>query len=230
MPRLMPPRYEFLQCRCTSLDLFHVCTLCGNTFQANILLSPNAGGLKLFGHSGANNMDGIIHMSRMGLSPENVDSLQIIFRQGQQRSRVSFGVHRSQTEMSAQGAGVDVPSDGDISGAGDQRSQISIPSFGGRQGAQTASRGKGIGSTSKQRTSNGGLAHQRKKNKDRDGSFSYEDNRSANWGDSGGDYGARLIDGIEDDDCSQAIKIKAAQALYRMSLRHGGEVCDETSH
>lgn len=161
-------------------------------------------------------MDGIIHMSRMGISTQNVDRLQIIFRQGRQHSRLSFDVHRIQTEMSGQGIGAGVPNVGDINGTGDERSQISIPAVAGRQGTQTAT--------------SGGLAHQRKKNEDGNRSFSYEDNRSASWGDSGGDYGGRLLDGIEDDDCSQVIKIKAAQALYRMSLRHGGEVCDETSH
>lgn len=183
----------------------------------NVLNGPNAGGLKLFGHSSANNMNGIIHMSRMGLSTQNIDRLQIISQQGREHSSPSFDVHCIQAEMNAQGVGAGVPSVGDIiSGTGDERSQISIPAVGGWQGTQTAVSGK--------------LAHQRKKNEDGGKSFSYEDNRSASWGDSGGDYGGRLLDVIEDDDCSQVIKIKAAQALYRMSLRHGEEVCDESSY
>ena len=44
------------------------------------------------------------------------------------------------------------------------------------------------------------------------------------WGDAGEGSGQRSVEGVGDDDYSQTLKIKAAQALFRMSLEPGGEV------
>ena len=204
---------------------FMSCASYGTAIQASVLLNPNAGGRRLFGHPDANNMAGMIRMSRMSLSHEIVDRLQVILHKNR-RTRKYLGVHRAPAELSTRGAGVGSPGVNGTGGAGDERGGISGAPTGGRQGAQTVLGGQGIVLTSKQSAPSGGLITQRNSEEDQDGDISLEDAQSSRLRDSG-DCAEREVDDIGDNDYSKTLKLKAAQALFRMSLEHGGEVCDQ---
>lgn len=190
--------------------------------QASILLNPNAASRKLFGHSGMDTTSGMIQMSRMGLSSNSIDRLQVIYRQNQQ-CNTSSGFRSTTKDLGQRGGFAGGAGIGAADGRGDERHGSPGPAAGARQGVQTAPGGPGGGLPAKQRVSAGGPTVQR--NEDGESGRAVEDARGGGWGDSGESGGQRLSDGsIGDDDYSQMLKIKAAQALFRMSLEPGGEV------
>lgn len=192
------------------------------TGQESILLHPNAGGRKLFGHSDADTMSGMIQMSRMGVSSHSIDRLHVIYRQNQ-RLRTLWGTNRAAGEIGQRHTGAGMASTGGAAGSSEGRPGAPGPAAGTRQGAQTAPGGSGVGLPTKQWVATGGLAAPRS-NEDGDGGGG-EEARSGGWGDSGEGAGHVVADGgIGDNDYNRTLKTKAAQALFRMSLKPGGEV------
>ena len=160
----------------------------------------------------------MIQMSRMGLPSHNIDRLSIICRQNQQGS-TSSAPTRATTEMGQRGGGA-IPSVGGAAGGGEDRhSSVLGPASSTRQGTVTPPGGSGVGAATKQRAGGGG-------GEDDDGGRAAEEARGRGWRNrESGDQ--RLIDGrLGDDDYSEMLKIKAAQALFRMSLEPGGEVIE----
>lgn len=182
-----------------------------------MILNPNAGGRKLFGYSDANTMSGMIQMSRMGLPSHNIDRLSIICRQNQQ-SGASSAPTRVTTEMGQRGGGAGIASAGGAAGGGEDRhSSVLGPASSTGQSMVTPPGGSGVGAATNQRAGGGG-------GEDDDGGRAAEEARGRGWRNrESGDQ--RLMDGrLGDNDYSEMLKIKAAQALFRMSLEPGGEV------
>lgn len=187
-----------------------------------MLLNPNNGGRKLFGYSDADLTTGMIQMSRMGLTSRAVDRLQIICNQNKRLS-TSTGLRHSATGDGAQrGGGGGLSGSGGAAGGDEDRHRLANGlAAGARQGVQTAP-GSGVGSGSAKhgRNAAGGLAM----TDDREGGLGTEEARIVEPQDSG----------IGDNDHSQTLKIKAAQALFRMSLEPGGEasglLCEPIKH
>lgn len=175
-----------------------------------MLLNPNNGGRKLFGYSDADLTTGMIQMSRMGLNSRAVDRLQIICNENKRLS-TSAGTRHSATGDGAQraGGGGVSGSGGPVGGGEDRHGLTGGPAAGTRQGVQTAPGGSGIGS--------GIIKHGR----NAAGGAMTDDGEVAL-----GTEEARIErrdSSIGDNDLSQTLKIKAAQALFRMSLEPGGE-------
>ncbi|CAM9232465.1 unnamed protein product, partial [Ectocarpus sp. 13 AM-2016] len=191
--------------------------------QASVLLNPNNGGRKLFGYSDADLTTGMIQMSRVGLTSRTVDRMQIICNRNKRLS-TSPGIRQNVTGDGGQrgGGGGGAGTSGAAGSGEDRHGPAGGPMGGARQGAQTApgGSGSGPGSTKHGRSAPGGVAM----TDDGEGGEGTEENRGGGgWGD--GREGSGHHDGvIEDNDHSQILKIKAAQALFRMSLEPGGEV------
>lgn len=150
-------------------------------------------------------------MSRMGLNSRAVDRLQIICNQNKRLS-TSASIRHSATGDGAQrgGAGGLSGSGGAAGGGEDRHGLTGGLATGARQGVQTAPGGSGIGSGPAKhgRNAPGGLAMA----DDGEGGQGTEEARIE-----------RQDSSIGDNDHSQTLKIKAAQALFRMSLEPGGE-------
>lgn len=162
----------------------------------------------------------MIQMSRMGLSSRQVDRIHVILRQ---KASTPLGVQRTSGETVQRGTGAGMAGMGGPGGSGEDRTGTTSPAVAARQGAQTAPGGTGAGSLTKQRTTAGGMAVQRNSVDDGEGGTNVEESRGGGGGDGGESGGRRLSDGVGDDH-SHTLKIKAAQALFRMSLEPGGEV------
>lgn len=190
--------------------------------QPSILLHPNNGGRKLFGYSDADLTTGMIQMSRMGLTSRTVDRLQIICNQNKRLS-TSPGVRNNTSGDGGQrggGGGGGVGTGGAAAGGEDRHGPTGGPAAGTR--VQTAPGGSGIGSgpTKHGRRPSGRLAM----TEDGEGGERTEETLGGGgWGDGGEGAGAQ-DGGVGDNDHSQILKIKAAQALFRMSLETGEEV------
>lgn len=190
--------------------------------QASILLHPNNGGRKLFGYSDADLTTGMIQMSRRGLTSRTVDRLQIICNHPKRLSSTSPGSRHNPTGDGGQrGGGGGLSGSGGAAGGGEDRQGLTGgPVAGARQGVQTAPGGSGAGSglAKNGRNAPGGLANP----DDEDGREGAEEARGGGgW--EGGESGGQHDNSTGDNDHSQILKIKAAQALFRMSLEHGGE-------
>lgn len=169
----------------------------------------------------------MIQMSRMGLSSRSVGRLDIIYRQNQ-RSQPSAGSGQRNTgEGSQRGVGErmnNVSGPGGVAG-GDERTGPAVLVAGARQGVHTAPGGGGVISTTKQRNNVGGQAVQRNNENGDGGGASEEGRGGVGWRDGAEGGGQRVTEGgFGNEDYSQTLKIKAAQALFRMSLESGGEV------
>lgn len=168
----------------------------------------------------------MIQMSRRGLTSRTVDRLQIICNHTKRLSSTSPGTrHTAIGDGGLRGGGGGVSGSGGAVGGGEDRHGLTGgPAAGARQGAQTAPGGSGAGSglaKSGRNNASGGLANP----EDGDGGEGTEEARGGlGWGGEGGEGGGGQQDsGIGDNDHSQILKIKAAQALFRMSLEPGGE-------
>ncbi|CAM9130756.1 unnamed protein product, partial [Ectocarpus fasciculatus] len=191
--------------------------------QASVLLNPNNGGRKLFGYSDADLTTGMIQMSRVALTSRTVDRMQIICTRNKRLSTSPGMRHNVTGEGGQRGVSGGGAGTSGAAGSGDDRHGPTGGATGGaRQGAQTApgGSGSGPGSTKHGRSGPGGVAM----TDDGEGGEGTEEARGGGgWGDGG--EGSGHHDGvIEDNDHSQTLKIKAAQALFRMSLEPGGEV------
>lgn len=179
------------------------------------MLHPN-NGRRLFGYSDADLTTGMIHMSRRGLTSRTVDRLQIICSKSL-GSTSPVTRHTATGDGGQRGGGGGLSGSGGTAGGGEDRHGLpGGPAAGARQGAQTAPGGSGAGS---------GLAKNGKQANpdDGDGGESAEETRGGGgWGE-GGVGGGHHDSGMGDNDHSQILKIKAAQALFRMSLEPGGE-------
>ena len=178
--------------------------------QTSVLLNPNNGGRKLFGYSDADLTTGMIQMSRMGLNSRAVDRLQIICNQNKRLSASAGTRHSATGDGTQRGGGGGVSGSGGAAGGGDDRHGLTGGlAAGARQGVQTApGSGAGSGPAKHGRNATGGLAM----TDDGEGGQSTEEARIE-----------RQDSSIMDNDHSQTLKIKAAQALFRMSLEPGGE-------
>lgn len=171
-------------------------------------------------------------MCRMGLSSQHyVDRLHIIYRQ-KQRSSTAPGAARSSGEASQRTAGTSSVGGTGGTGGGEECPVPTSPVGGARQGNQAPSGGAGAGSPGKQRSSAAGATTQ-KSIDDTDTGGTPGEKRSCGggggggggvWGDGGESIGHGAVDAMGEDDYSHTLKIKAAQALFRMSLEPGGEV------
>lgn len=170
-----------------------------------MLLNPNNGGRKLFGYSDADLTTGMIQMSRMGLNSRAVDRLQIICNQNKRLSTSAGARHSAPGDGAQRGGTGGVSGSSGAAGGGEDRHGLTSG-----QGVQTAPGGAGIGSGPAKhgRNSPGWLAI----TDDGEGGQGTEEARIE-----------RQDSRIMDDDHSQTLKIKAAQALFRMSLEPGGE-------
>ena len=182
--------------------------------QPSILLHPNHGGRQLFGYSDADLTTGMIHMSRMGLTSGAIDRLQIICNQNKRLSTSTGSRHHSGGGDGGQrGGGGGLSAYGGTTGGGEDRHGLTGgPASGARQGVQTAPGGAG--------NSSSGLA---KHSRNAFGGLTTTDDGEGGQGTE--EAGVEPQDsGIGDNDHSQTLKLKAAQALFRMSLEPGGEV------
>lgn len=165
----------------------------------------------------------MIQMSRVGLTSRTVDRMQIICNRNKLLS-TSPGMRQNVTGDGGQrgGGGGGAGTSGAAGSGEDRHGPAGGPMGGARQGAQTApgGSGSGPGSTKHGRSAPGRVVM----TDDGEGGEGTEENRGGGgWGD--GREGSGHLDGvIEDNDHSQILKIKAAQALFRMSLEPGGEV------
>lgn len=113
---------------------------------------------------------------------------------------------------------------GGAGGGGEDRHGNSVPgaASGARQGSVTPTGGSGgVGASTKQRGAGVG-------GEDEDGGRAVEEGRGGRGWRNRESGDQRLMDGgrLGDDDYSKMLKIKAAQALFRMSLEPGGEVIE----
>ncbi len=155
----------------------------------------------------------MIHMSRMGLSSGSVDRLQIICNQNKRLSTSMGSRHHSGGGDGGQrGSGGGLSGYGGATGGGEDRHGLAGgPTSGARQGVQTAPGGAGNNSS--------GLA---KHGRNAFGGLATADDGEGGQG--AEEAGTEPQDsGIGDNDHSQTLKLKAAQALFRMSLEAGGE-------
>lgn len=155
----------------------------------------------------------MIHMSRMGLTSGTVDRLQIICNHNKRLSTSMGSRHHSGGGDGGQrGAGGGLSGYGSATGGGEDRHGLAGgPASGARQGVQTAPGGTG--------NSSSGLA---KHGRNAFGGLATADDGEGGQG--AEEAGAEAQDsGFGDNDHSQTLKLKAAQALFRMSLEPGGE-------
>lgn len=166
-------------------------------------------------------------MSRMSLTSRTVDRLQIICSHNKRLS-TSPGTRNNATGEGGQrgGGGGGAGASGATGAGEDRHGPAGGPTAGTR--VQTAPGGSGLGSglTKHGRRPSGRLAMT---DDGEGGERTEEALGGSGWGD--GAEGTGTQDGgTGDNDHSQTLKIKAAQALFRMSLETGGEVSFGIDH